>query len=406
VLSVECFVTLSCTIMDPAKDFEVNITPAPRAPAPAPAPITSHARAFQSNPRPAPSAGGAAPSRPPVQQLRPEVIAARGTSSILYSIRQKGNPVLDGIKQHQKEIADIPADYQLGNTTCALFLSLKYHRLHPEYIYKRIQDLHGKYNLRLILVLVDITNHEASLKELSKTSLINNVTLIVCWSAAEAGRYLDLYKTYEHAAPTMIKGIQSTAHSDKLIDFITVPRSVNKTDALCLVSNFGSVRTAVNARPEEILLLQGWGQTKVKAWYQAVNEPLRNRRAQKRGITRENTEVTQATMSREPSRPDIEPAAALIGATISANDEMRPPHAGNSSLPDADRRPPKRLAVDGFEDDSDEDAEEAMRELLDGPSSATKKAAPAAPPAPRKPQAEPELGEGVMAALARLREQG
>lgn len=389
--------------MDPEDVFEVN-----KNPTPAPRPITSNSRAFQSNTRPAPPPAGAPPSRPAVavQQLKPEVIAARGTSSILYSIRQKGNPVLDGIKQHQKEIADIPADYQLGNTTCALFLSLKYHRLHPEYIYKRIQDLHGKYSLRIILVLVDITNHEASLKELSKTSLINNVTLIVCWSAAEAGRYLDLYKTYEHASPTMIKGIQSTAHSDKLIDFITVPRSVNKTDALCLVSNFGSVRTAVNARPEEILLLQGWGQTKVKAWYQAVNEPLRNRKAQKRGITREDAEMTQPSMSREPARPDVEPAAALVGATITASDAMRPPPAASAGLADADKRPPKRLAEDDFGDDVDEDAEEAMRELLDGPSSAAKKAAPVPAPAPRNRPAEPELGEGVMAALARLREQG
>lgn len=389
--------------MDPAHAFENN-----KQPAPAPRPITSNARAFQANTstRPAPPPAGAAPSRPAVQQLRPEVIAARGTSSILYSIRQKGNTVLDGIKQHQKEIADIPADYQLGNTTCALFLSLKYHRLHPEYIYKRIQDLHGKYNLRIILVLVDITNHEASLKELSKTSLINNVTLIVCWSAAEAGRYLDLYKTYEHASPTMIKGIQSTAHSDKLIDFITVPRSVNKTDALCLVSNFGSVRTAVNARPEEILLLQGWGQTKVKAWYQAVNEPLRNRKAQKRGITREDSEMAQPSISREPTRPVVEPAAALVGATIAASDAMRPPPAANKSVADADKRPSKRLAEDHFEDNVDEDAEEAMRELLDGSSSAAKKVTPAPAQAPRNRPAEPELGEGVMAALARLREQG
>ena len=49
--------------------------------------------------------------------------------------------------------------------------------------------------------MVDIETHEESLKELSKTSLINNVTVILCWSALEAGRYLELYKTYEHAAP-------------------------------------------------------------------------------------------------------------------------------------------------------------------------------------------------------------
>jgi hypothetical protein len=43
--------------------------------------------------------------------------------------------------------------------------------------------------------MVDIGNHEDSLKELSKTSLINNATVILCWSAAEAARYLELYKS-------------------------------------------------------------------------------------------------------------------------------------------------------------------------------------------------------------------
>ena len=48
------------------------------------------------------------------------------------------------------------SDYILGATTCALFLSLRYHRLHPEYIYNRIQKLGKEYNLRILLIMVDI----------------------------------------------------------------------------------------------------------------------------------------------------------------------------------------------------------------------------------------------------------
>jgi len=391
-------------MMNASKDAQGNKPSAPRTPAP----ITSNARAFQSGNRP-PPAGATGPSRSTVQQPTPEVIHQRGSSSILYSLRQKGNPVLEGIKQHPKEIADIPADYVLGATTCALFLSLKYHRLHPEYIYNRIRELHGRYNLRILLILVDISNHEASLKELSKTSLINNVTIILCWSAAEAGRYLDLYKTYEHSAPTMIKAPQSTSHSDKLIEFITVPRSVNKTDALCLVSNFGSVRTAVNARPEEILMLQGWGQTKVKHWHQAVSEPLRTRKAAKRGLGREDTNTTQATLSREPSRPEAEPAALVYEAALATDEMRRSMSASNSTMPDADRRPAKRAAEDEFMNDPDADEEEAMRELLNGPptiSVAAAKSITATASATRNKPSEPEVSDGVMAALAKLREQG
>ncbi|KAF7562727.1 hypothetical protein G7046_g1384 [Stylonectria norvegica] len=177
------------------------------------------------------------------------------------------------------EYSDIPADYVLGLTTCALFLSLKYHRLHPEYIYTRIKNLQGKYNLRLVLTMVDIPNHEDSLRELSKTSLVNNVTVILCWSAAEAARYLELYKSYEGASFGAIRGQQPSSYGDKLVEFVTVPRSLNKSDAVALVSNFGSLRNAINADPEQLGMIGGWGGIKVKRWTAAVEEPFRVKKA-------------------------------------------------------------------------------------------------------------------------------
>ncbi len=228
-----------------------------------------------------------------VVQPTPQALPTRSSgASILVSPRQKGNPILTHLRSLPWEYSDIPADYALGLTTCALFLSLKYHRLHPEYIYNRIRGLQGKYNLRVLLTMVDIGNHEDSLKELSKTSLINNVTVILCWSAAEAARYLELYKSYEHANPAAIRGVgQGTSYADKLVEFITVPRSINKTDAVSLVSAFGSVRAAVNARPEEIAVVSGWGEKKVRRWCEVVQEPFRVIRAARRGLDR-NTEVS------------------------------------------------------------------------------------------------------------------
>lgn len=222
---------------------------------------------------------------PTVQQPKPQALPNRAApSSIIVSPRQKGNPSLNYIKSLPWEYGDIPADYVLGATTCALFLSLKYHRLHPEYVYSRIRALGHKYNLRILLTMVDIQNHEESLKELSKTSLINNLTLILCWSAQEAGRYLELYKSYEHASPTSIRAHQATSFSEKLVEVITVPRSINKTDALSLVSAFGSVRAAVNARPEEIGEIPGWGEKKVQRWCGTVRDNFRVRKAAKRGV--------------------------------------------------------------------------------------------------------------------------
>uniref|UniRef100_A0A8H7NNI0 ERCC1-like central domain-containing protein n=1 Tax=Bionectria ochroleuca TaxID=29856 RepID=A0A8H7NNI0_BIOOC len=220
-----------------------------------------------------------------IVQPTPQALPQRGTGShILVSPRQRGNPILTFIRAMGWEYSDIPADYVMGQTTCALFLSLRYHRLHPEYVYTRIQKLQGKYSLRILLVMVDIPNHEDSLRELSKTSLVNNITIILCWSAAEAGRYLELYKSYEHAGFTAIKGQQATSYADRLVEFVTVPRNLNKSDAVALVANFGSLKNAINADQEQLSMLNGWGGAKVKRWSKAVEEPFRARKATKKAV--------------------------------------------------------------------------------------------------------------------------
>ena len=257
-----------------------------------------------------PSAGASAAANASgkVQQPKPQHLPNRAApSSIIVSTRQKGNPVLTSIRSLPWEYGDIPSDFVLGNTTCAFFLSLKYHRLHPEYIYARIKSLGAKYNLRVLLTMVDIQNHEDPLKELSNTSLVNNLTLILCWSAQEAGRYLELFKSYEHASPSSIRAHQATSYKESLVDFITVPRSVNKTDAYGLVSNFGSIRAAVNARPEEIGTITGWGEKKVQRWYHTVNEPFRVVTAASRGLKREQSSMARTAVEADSSDEDQAP---------------------------------------------------------------------------------------------------
>ncbi|KAF3000110.1 ssDNA endonuclease and repair protein rad10 [Curvularia kusanoi] len=356
-------------------------------------------------PTPTPSTAAAArPGAPKVVQPKPQALPSRaGPSSILVSPRQKGNPILNSVKSTAWEYSDIPADYVLGATTCALFLSLKYHRLHPEYIYNRIRDLKGQYDLRIILTMVDVESHEDSLRELSKTSLVNNVTIMLCWSAQEAGRYLELFKTFEHAAPTSIRAKQSSTYSENMVEFITVPRGINKTDAVGLVSNFGSIRTAINAGPEEIGLIAGWGDKKVQRWCNAVKEPFRVKKAARRGLTRENTQAGLSRdvsiaegESRTPGEPDVEAMARqrledAVPFALNAQEA-----ATSNTEPDADTRPEQRPAeiMNEFDDD-----EEALKELERAPAPA-----PAPRPAKRK-QVEEDVSDGVMAALSKLRKQ-
>jgi DNA excision repair protein ERCC-1 len=360
------------------------------------------------NPRPEASNPSATSNAPKVQQPKPQALPSRsGPSSILVSPRQKGNPILNNVKSVAWEYSDIPADYVVGATTCALFLSLKYHRLHPEYIYNRIRDLKGQYSLRILLTMVDIENHEDPLRELSKTSLVNNVTVMLCWSAQEAGRYLELFKTFENAAPTSIRAQQTGTYSEKMVEFITVPRSINKTDAVGLVSNFGSIRTAINAGPEEIGLIAGWGDKKVQRWCNAVREPFRVKKAARRTAGQDNG----ATMSRDVSMAEGENQTSMDmdveeiarhrvddAVPLAMELERSAPFAATGS--DADKRPDHRPA-----EDINGDEEAAMREAETGSATAASTTqAPASKPAKRK-QAEEDMSEGVMAALNMLRKQ-
>lgn len=352
-----------------------------------------------------PSAGNAVPKK--VQQPTPQALPNRtGPSAILVSARQKGNPILNNVRSLPWEYSDIPADFVLGATTCALFLSLKYHRLHPEYIYNRIRSLGQKYNLRILLTMVDIQNHEEPLKELSKTSLVNNLTLILCWSAQEAGRYLELYKSYEHASPISIKAHQSTTYRDKLVEFVTTPRSINTTDATSLISAFGSIRAAVNARPEEIGMIPGWGEKKVQRWCQTVDEPFRVRKAAKRGVGLARGE-SSVNLPRHDSL--FEEAEGETEAAAAQGQDGRPSKAFHhikpvsirerstaSATPDAERRPPKRLAEEVPIWEPGEDEEEALL-------AAAGEEIPVASTSSNAPKEGSALNEGMAAALARLR---
>ncbi len=370
---------------------------------------------------PKPPASSASPSAPKVQQPKPQALPNRAApSSILVAARQKGNPILNSIRSLPWEYSDIPSDFVLGNTTCAFFLSLKYHRLHPEYIYARIRALGGKYNLRILLTMVDIQNHEEPLKELSKTSLINNLTLILCWSAQEAGRYLELFKSYEHASPTSIRAHQATSYAEKMTEFITIPRSINKTDAVGLVSAFGSIRAAVNARPEEIGTIAGWGEKKVQRWCQSVREPFRLRKAARRGLDREDTsrsiglptEGSSLGLQRNDSLFEEDDDRAPEQTSDRSPPSAGPPRIRASTTPEVRTTSLKRTAAQVPLWEPGEDEEEALLLAAVQEDGVQAEKPQFASDVKENPQAPAQLNtpkgpvnDGVMAALAKLRQQ-
>lgn len=117
-------------------------------------------------------------TEPKGKQRQPPVVHPSSGNSIIINPCQRLNPIVECIRNVPKEFGDILPDYQVGKTTGVLFLrclhlpssstppaerilrfwdhSLRYHRLHPEYIHQRIERLGLSYNLRILLLMCDI----------------------------------------------------------------------------------------------------------------------------------------------------------------------------------------------------------------------------------------------------------
>ncbi|XP_053214246.1 DNA excision repair protein ERCC-1-like [Panonychus citri] len=195
----------------------------------------------------------------------------------------KNNPILTGIKNVRWIFNDIVPDFVLGQTTCALYLTLRHHTQYPNYIYDRMQQVGKSYQLQVLLVLVDVMDPNALLKELAKVSIMADFTLICCWSVEEASRIVEQYKMFEKKSPAVIMekqlaNINGTEDKHKCImEALSSIKSINKTDSLTLISHFESLERIVKSDGETLGLCPGLGPQKAEKLYQAFHKPfLRN----------------------------------------------------------------------------------------------------------------------------------
>ncbi|XP_074094026.1 DNA excision repair protein Ercc1 [Cotesia typhae] len=198
-------------------------------------------------------------------------------SSILVNFKQRGNPLLKFIKSVPWKYSEVVPDYVMGSTTCALFLSIKYHQLNPDYIHDRLKLLGNAYQLRVLLVHIDVPEPNHALKHLTRICILADLTLMLVWSNEDAARIIETYKIFEYKPPEMIMERGDSDPQLKLISALTSVRSVNKTDALTLLRNFGTIADILKASPETLSLCPGFGIQKAKRLHKVLHEPfLRN----------------------------------------------------------------------------------------------------------------------------------
>ncbi|KAG5680414.1 hypothetical protein PVAND_009922 [Polypedilum vanderplanki] len=186
---------------------------------------------------------------------------------------QKGNPLLKSINSIPWEFNEklIP-DYVVGKRACVLFLSVKYHQLKPDYIHERLRQLRKNYELRILLVHVDIKEPHNALKHLTRICLLADFTLMLAWSYEEAGKIIETYKMFENASAERIQEKQETDSYQNVVNALTSIKSINKTDAMTLLNNFGTLENLIQASENQLYSCVGLGPKKAQKLHKLLNQ--------------------------------------------------------------------------------------------------------------------------------------
>lgn len=197
---------------------------------------------------------------------------------MIVNRNQKGNPVLKFITNVSHQFGDILCDYEVGKTTGVLFLSLKYHRLHPNYIYERLRELGKSYSLQILLLLIDIKDPDRTIRELTRVSFLLEFTILLTWSDDEAAKYLETLKIYENKPLDAIKKKSGDSFKEKVESFFIAIPSVNKSDSLILIKKFQSLSEFGMRVTDESSLndLSGIGPAKIKHIFDFLDSPLKD----------------------------------------------------------------------------------------------------------------------------------
>lgn len=129
-----------------------------------------------------------------INRKRPFNPAAKG-KTVLVSNSQKENPLLNHLKNtNWRYIKSTPGnkvyyDYMVRNRSI-LFLTLSYHKLYIDYIERRMLPL-KKNNDNILIFVVDDTNSEDILKDITKLCMFNGFTLLLAFNFQQAAKYIE-----------------------------------------------------------------------------------------------------------------------------------------------------------------------------------------------------------------------
>ncbi|CDU16205.1 hypothetical protein YYC_04888 [Plasmodium yoelii 17X] len=193
---------------------------------------------------------------------------------LIISPRQKLNPVLKKINRVQYKFNEIVPDFLIGKNNACLFISMKYHRLKPNYLKARIETLTNKYNNRILLCLVDIDNIENPLGEINQLAFCYNMTLILCWDNNECARIIEDYKIFEKNFSYIKNNKNFSTNQEKIHELLKKIRCINSSDCFTITNKFKNFSAIAKAKKEDFVNCSGLGNKKIQSLLSTFSDPF------------------------------------------------------------------------------------------------------------------------------------
>ncbi|KAL8424838.1 hypothetical protein Efla_001643 [Eimeria flavescens] len=215
-------------------------------------------------------------SAAPPQRLTLAFTHPKANMMVVASVRQQANPILKYFSSVPFCIAPIAPDFLVGVGVCVVFLSLKYHRLHPKQLLHRLLPLQRSRELskRFLLLLNDVEGAHASLAQVILHALHHGFILLVAASPAEAAELLQQLKVSENRAADALQPTLDGRHAPRCAEALRVLPAVNRADVVSLAKEFGCMRNIFLAQQQQLQQCPGIGPKKVRSLLAAFQEPF------------------------------------------------------------------------------------------------------------------------------------
>ncbi|EEC16436.1 excision repair cross-complementing 1 ercc1, putative [Ixodes scapularis] len=99
-------------------------------------------------------------------------------------------------------------------------------------------------------------------------------TLMLAWSAEEAGRHIETYKVFESKSADLLMEKSEDDVFGKLVDSLSSVKSINRPDAVTLLTSFGTLEKISKASKEELSFHPGMGMQKASRLYDVLHQPF------------------------------------------------------------------------------------------------------------------------------------